>query len=68
MANEILADIERNKTRAEFDITYDVEVLRLIDNLQNLGISINSVVITLYKGQARAENLKKLLKTFIKIY
>ena len=42
------SDIEKNKTRAEFGITYDVEVMRLIDNLVNLGFSINSVVITLY--------------------
>ena len=42
-------DIERNKTRAEFGITYDIEVMRLIDNLSNLGFLINSVVITLYK-------------------
>ena len=43
-------DIEKNKVRAEYDITYDVEVLRLIDNLTKLGFDINSVVITLYNS------------------
>ena len=41
-------DIERKKTREEHGITYDIEILRLIDNLQNFGFYINSVVITLY--------------------
>ena len=43
--------ISQNKRREEFGITYDVEVLRLIDNLRKLGFSINSVVITLFKDQ-----------------
>lgn len=43
--------ISQNKRREEYGITYDVEVLRLIDNLRNLGFTINSVVITLYKDQ-----------------
>ena len=40
-----------------------MELIRLIENLQNLGISINSVVITLYKGQSSVEHLKKILKS-----
>ena len=43
--------ISQNKRREEYGITYDVEVLRLIDNLRKLGFSVNSVVITLYKDQ-----------------
>ena len=43
--------ISQNKRREEYGITYDVEVLRLIDNLRKLGFSINSVVITLYNDQ-----------------
>ena len=46
-----------------------MELIRLIDNLQNLGISINSVVITLYKEQTGAERLKNLLELRnVKIY
>ena len=62
-------DIERNKTRAEFGITYDLEVMRLIDNLSNLGFSINSVVITMYNHQSGIDNfIKKLERNGIKTY
>ena len=43
--------IYENKVREEYGITYDVEVLRLIDNLRKKGFSINSVVITLFNDQ-----------------
>ncbi len=43
--------ISQNKRREEYGITYDVEVLRLIDNLRKLGFTVNSVVITLFKDQ-----------------
>jgi len=54
-------DIEKNKIRADYGISYELELIRLIENLQNLGISINSVVITLYKGQPSVEHLINLL-------
>ena len=56
-------DIEKSKIRADYGISYELELIRLIDNLQKLGISINSVVITLYKGQSGVERLKNLLQT-----
>jgi len=56
-------DIEKSKIRADYGISYELELIRLIDNLQNLGISINSVVITLYKDQSGVERLQNLLKT-----
>jgi len=56
-------DIEKSKIRADYGISYELELIRLIDNLQNLGISINSVVITLYKDQKGVERLKNLLNT-----
>ena len=55
-------DIEKNKIRADYGISYELELIRLIENLQTLGISINSVVITLYKGQSSVEHLINLLK------
>lgn len=55
------SDIEKNKIRADYGISYELELIRLIENLQNLGISINSVVITLYKGQSSVEHLINLL-------
>ena len=62
-------DIERNKTRAEFGITYDMEVMRLIDNLVSLGFLINSVVITLYNNQTSVDKfINKLERHGIKTY
>jgi len=62
-------DIEKNKIRADYGISYELELIRLIEKLQNLGISINSVVITLYKGQASVEHLINLLnKRKVKSY
>ena len=54
-------DIEKSKMRADYGISYELELIRLIENLQNLGISINSVVITLYKGQSGVDHLINLL-------
>ena len=62
-------DIEKNKTRGEFGITYDVEVLRLIDKSKNMGFTVNSVVITLYKNQASVDKfIKRLNRNGIKTY
>ena len=55
-------DIERKKIRADFGITYDMDVLRLIDLLREWGIYINSVVITQYTGQPSADIFRKRLE------
>ncbi len=55
-------DIERKKIRADFGITYDMDVMRLIDNLRDWGIHINSVVITQYTGQPSADIFRKRLE------
>lgn len=55
-------DIERKKIRADYGITYDMEVLRLIDAFKALGLSVNSVVITLYKGQNGATKFQQQLE------
>ena len=55
------SDIEKNKIRADYGISYELELIRLIENLQNLDIKINSVVITLYKGQTNVEHLINML-------
>jgi uncharacterized protein (UPF0371 family) len=44
-------DITTNKTRQDFGITYDLEVLRLIDTFRKYDLSINSVIITRYQDQ-----------------
>lgn len=62
-------DIERKKIRADYGITYDMEVLRLIDEFKNMGLSVNSVVITLYKGEVGATKFRQHLeKRNIKTY
>ena len=48
-------DIEKTKTRADLGIGYDMEVLRLIDDITKMGIAVNSVVITKYTGQSAAD-------------
>ena len=48
-------DIEKTKVRADLGISYDMEVLRLLDDIQGMGISVNSVVITQYSGQPAAD-------------
>ena len=61
-------DIEKNKIREEHGITYDIEVMRLIDNLKNLGFSINSVVVTLYKNQPSVDTfIKKLERNWLRM-
>lgn len=62
-------DIEKNKTRGEYGITYDVEVERLINESKKRGFLVNSVVITLYKNQASVDTfIKKLNRNGIKTY
>ncbi len=56
------ADIERKKIRADFGITYDSDVLRLIDNLRSLDIYVSAIVITQFSGQPSAEIFKKKLE------
>ena len=62
-------DIERHKIRADYGITYDIEIMRLIDHVKGYHIHVNSVVITLYKGQKSADAfIKKLERRGIKTY
>ncbi len=49
------ADIEANKRRADLGITYDVEVMRLIDAFRGIGLYVGSVVMTQYAGQKTAD-------------
>jgi uncharacterized protein (UPF0371 family) len=62
-------DITTSKTRQDFGITYDLEVLRLIDTFRSYDLEINSVVVTRYED-APAVNmfLNKLKRGGIKTY
>lgn len=62
-------DIERNKIRGDYGITYDMEVLRLIDDLRSYELDVNSVVITRFEGQpATTVFINKLERMGIKVY
>ena len=56
------ADIEKSKIRADYGISYELELLRLIEKLQEQGILINSVVVTMYHDGNNISHLEKLLK------
>jgi uncharacterized protein (UPF0371 family) len=62
-------DISTNKTRADFGITYDLEVLRLIDIFRKYDLLINSVVITRYEDHPAVNVfINKLNRRGIKTY
>ena len=63
------ADIEKNKIRHDLGITYDADVLRLIQEYRDKGLYVGSVVITRYTGQPSADVFKtKLEHLGIKVY
>ena len=63
------ADIEKNKIRHDLGITYDQDVIRLIQAYREKGLYISSVVITRYTGQASANAFTaKLEHMGIKVY
>jgi len=62
-------DIEKNKIRGDLGITYDTDVLRLMDLFKEKGLYVGSVVITQYSGQTTADLFKaRLEKLQIKVY
>ena len=56
------SDIEKSKLRNDLGITYDEEVLRLIDAFRSVGLYVGSVVLTRYDKQARAEAFRQRLQ------
>ena len=62
-------DIINSKTRQDFGITYDLEVLRLIDIYRKYDLKINSVVVTRYQESPSVEQfINKLQRRDIKVY
>lgn len=62
-------DIEKNKTRSDIGISYDSDVLRLIDKFQDKGFYVGSVVLTRFASQPSAEQFQKRLEMLgIKVY
>ena len=62
-------DIEKNKVRGDLGITYDIDVLRLIDAFRGYGLFVGSVVLTRFNGQERAIKYQKRLESLgMKVY
>ncbi|MBQ4428113.1 MAG: DUF1846 domain-containing protein [Oscillospiraceae bacterium] len=63
------SDIEKNKVRGDYGITYDLDVLRLIDAFRGYGLYVGSVVITQFAGQSSAESFQQRLEALgIRVY
>lgn len=62
-------DIERKKLRADFGITYDVDALKLIDDIREWGLEVAGVIITRFESQPSAILFKnKLERRGMKVY
>jgi len=55
-------DIERRKIRADFGITYDVDAMKLVDDLKANGLSVKAVIITRFDNQPAAVIFKNKLQ------
>ena len=63
------ADIERNKVRGDLGITYDRDVIRLVDVFRSFGLYVSSVVLTRYDEQATAKAFQSRLESMgLKVY
>jgi len=62
-------DIEKNKVRGDLGITYDRDVIRLIDIFRGFGLYVSSVVLTRYHGQPLANAFQSRLEGLgIRVY
>ena len=62
-------DIIKSKTRQDFGITYDLEVMRLIDAFRSYDLEVNSVVVTRYEDAPSVNQfIAKLERRGIKTY
>ena len=63
------ADIERNKVRGDLGITYDEDVIRLMNAFTSRGLYVGSVVITHYESHKATDTFKtRLEKMNVKVY
>jgi len=62
-------DIEKNKVRGDLGITYDRDVIRLIDIFRDFGLYVSSVVLTRFSGQSLAAAFQSRLEGMgVKVY
>jgi len=63
------ADIEKNKVRGDLGITYDLDVMRLIDAFRSVGLYVGSVVLTRYAAQKATVQFERKLEALgVKVY
>ena len=63
------ADIEKNKIRGDLGISYDRDVIRLIDIFRGFGLYVSSVVLTRYNEQPQAKAFQSRLESMgVKVY
>ena len=62
-------DIEKNKVRGDLGITYDLDVIRLINIFRGFGLYVSSVVLTRYNEQTLARAFQARLESMgIRVY
>ena len=63
------ADIDKNKVRGDLGITYDRDVIRLIDIFRGFGLYVSSVVLTRFNDQPAAKAFQSRLEGLgVKVY
>lgn len=62
-------DIIKNKYRSDLGITYDADVIRLIDVFKSKGMYVGSVVVNMYQPQPAVDGfIKRLTNLGIPVY
>ncbi len=62
-------DIEKNKLRGDLGITYDSDVIRLVDVFREFGLYVGGIAVTQYTGQSAADQFKRRLEGMgLKVY
>ena len=62
-------DIVKNKYRSDLGITYDADVIRLLDIFKNQGFYVGSVVINMYSPQPAVDGfIKRLNNLGVNVY
>ncbi|MBR5506495.1 MAG: DUF1846 domain-containing protein [Clostridia bacterium] len=63
------SDIEKNKLRSDLGITYEQDVIRLIDCFRSINLYVSSVVMTRFSGQSACVAFQKRLESLgVKVY
>ena len=62
-------DIEKNKYRSDLGITYDADVIRLLEIFKKKGLYVGSVVMTMYQSLPRVDAfIRRLENLGVKVY